>query len=143
MEARDLGVGEADLKGTVREVGGRGAEAAYPPDHRGRLTPAGTRAAVACVHAVMQQVRDNRSEQEFTLEVEGETAVAAYQREGDTIVFTHTLVPPRLEGHGVGSRLVRGALDLARDEGLRVIAQCPFVAAYIKRHPEYRDLLVR
>lgn len=98
---------------------------------------------VRFVDAPMQQVRDNRSEQEFTLEVEGETAVAAYQREGDVVVFTHTVVPPRIEGHGVGSRLIRGALDIVRDEGLTVVAQCPFVAAYIERHPAYRDLLAR
>ena len=49
--------------------------------------------------------------------------------------------PPAIEGHGVGSKLVRGALDAARDQGLRVVPQCPFVAAYIKRHPEYEDLL--
>lgn len=89
----------------------------------------------------MQKVENNRSEQEFTLEADGETAVAAYQREGDTIVFTHTRVPEAIEGQGVGSRLIRGALDAARDEGLRVVPQCPFVKAYIDKHPEYRDLL--
>lgn len=89
----------------------------------------------------MPPVIDNRAEQQFTLEERGETAVAAYQREGDVIVFTHTVVPPAIEGHGVGSKLVRGALDAARDQGLRVVPQCPFVAAYIKRHPEYEDLL--
>ena len=89
----------------------------------------------------MQQVQDNGSEQEFTLEADGEVAVAAYQREGDTIVFTHTVVPPRLEGRGVGSRLVRGALDQARDQGLTVVPQCPFVRAFIERHQEYCDLL--
>jgi uncharacterized protein len=89
----------------------------------------------------MQKVENNRSEQEFTLVADGETAVAAYQLEGDTIVFTHTRVPPAIEGQGVGSRLIRGALDAARDEGLKVVPQCPFVAAYIDKHPEYRDLL--
>lgn len=89
----------------------------------------------------MQQVHDNRSEQEFTLDVDGERAVAAYQRENGVIVFTHTVVPPAIEGRGVGSRLVRGALDAARDQGLKVVPQCPFVRAYIERHPEYRELL--
>ena len=89
----------------------------------------------------MQQLRDNRAEQEFTLEVDGQTAVAAYQREGGGIVFTHTLVPPEIEGRGVGSKLIRGALDSARDQGLRVVPQCPFVRAYIDKHPEMRDLL--
>ncbi|MFS0773387.1 GNAT family N-acetyltransferase [Sphingomonas sp. 1P08PE] len=89
----------------------------------------------------MQQVRNLRSEQEYVLDIDGERAVAAYQREGDTIVFTHTVVPPAIEGRGVGSRLIRAALDDARDQGLKVVPQCPFVGAYIERHPEYRDLL--
>ncbi len=89
----------------------------------------------------MDQVRDNRSEQEFELKTGGDKAVAAYQLEGDTIVFTHTVVPPAIEGQGVGSRLIRGALDLVRDRGLKVVPQCPFVAAYVDKHPAYRDLL--
>lgn len=89
----------------------------------------------------MSNVIDHRAEQEFTLEARGHRAVAAYQREGDRLVFTHTVVPPEIEGHGVGSRLVRGALDQVRDQGLKVVPQCPFVRAYVERHPEYRDLL--
>ncbi len=90
---------------------------------------------------IMNTVHDNASEQEFELDVEGHRALAAYQREGDTIVFTHTKVPQEIEGRGVGSKLIRAALDNARDQGLTVVPQCPFVAAYIERHPEYRDLL--
>lgn len=89
----------------------------------------------------MDRVHDNRAEQEFELTVDGERAVAAYQLEGDAIVFTHTIVPPAIEGHGVGSKLIRGALDQVRDRGLKVVPQCRFVAAWIARHPEYRDLL--
>ena len=89
----------------------------------------------------MQKVHDNRSEQEFDLEVDGHRAIAAYQMEGDTIVFTHTKVPEAIEGQGVGSKLIRAALDSARDRGLTVVPQCAFVAAFIDRHPEYRDLL--
>ena len=89
----------------------------------------------------MDRVHDNRAEQEFELTVAGARAIAAYQREGDTIVFTHTAVPAAIEGHGVGSKLVRAALDSARDQRLRVVPQCPFVAAWIGKHPEYRDLL--
>ena len=86
-------------------------------------------------------VRDNRAEQEFELDVDGHRAIAAYQIEGDTIVFTHTLVPEAIAGRGIASKLIRAALDSARDQRLKVVPQCPFVAAYIKRHPEYRDLL--
>jgi predicted GNAT family acetyltransferase len=88
-------------------------------------------------------VRDNRAEQEFELEVDGHRAVAAYQLEGNRIVFTHTKVPHAIEGRGVGSRLIRAALDSARDQHLTVVPQCPFVATYIERHPEYRDLLAK
>ena len=89
----------------------------------------------------MTQVHDNRSEQEFEITVDGHRAVAAYQLEGDTIVFTHTLVPAAIEGRGVASKLIRSALDSARDRGLKVVPQCRFVRAYIDKHPEYRDLL--
>ena len=92
-------------------------------------------------NGLMPDVTDNRSEHEFELVVDGHRAVAAYQMEDDTIVFTHTVVPEAIEGRGVGSRLIRAALDSARDRKLKVIPQCPFVAAYIQRHPEYRDLL--
>ena len=88
-----------------------------------------------------EQVTDNRAEAEFELVVDGYRAIAAYQREEGTIVFTHTVVPKAIEGRGVASKLIRAALDSARDQGLKVVPQCPFVRAYIERHPEYRDLL--
>jgi predicted GNAT family acetyltransferase len=50
-------------------------------------------------------------------------------------------VPPDLQGRGLGSALVRGALLLAREQGERVVPVCPFVAAYIERHTEFQDLL--
>ena len=89
----------------------------------------------------MDIVRDNKAEHEFELVVDGHRALAAYQMEGDTIVFTHTIVPKAIEGRGVASKLIRAALDSARDRGLKVVPQCPFVAAYIKRHPDTQDLL--
>ncbi|WBH15165.1 GNAT family N-acetyltransferase [Sphingomonas radiodurans] len=89
----------------------------------------------------MKKVRDNRAEQEFELEVDGHRALAAYQREGNRIVFTHTTVPPAIEGRGVASKLIRAALDSARDQRLKVVPQCAFVAGFIRKHPEYRDLV--
>ncbi len=94
-----------------------------------------------CDTPAMPDVTDNRAEYEFELVVGGHRAVAAYQMEGDTIVFTHTVVPPAIEGRGVGSKLIKAALDSARDRGLKVVPQCPFVRAYIERHPEYRSLV--
>jgi uncharacterized protein len=66
---------------------------------------------------------------------------AQYRRRGDRIVFLHTEVDDAFEGQGVGSALVRGALDDARSAGLRVVVECPFVKSYIERHPEYDDLV--
>jgi predicted GNAT family acetyltransferase len=90
---------------------------------------------------VTAEVRDNRAEQRFELEADGFTAVAAYHRHGDHITFTHTEVPAELAGRGIGSRLVKGALAQVRAEGLKVKPVCPFVRAYIGKHPEEQDLL--
>ena len=89
----------------------------------------------------MDQVHDNAAEHRYELTVDGGTAIAAYQDEGGSRVFTHTLVPPELEGHGVGTRLVAGALADVRARGLKLVPHCPFVAAYVERHPEVWDLL--
>ena len=87
------------------------------------------------------KVIDNGAEHRFELAEGGANAIAAYRIEGDTISFTHTVVPEEIEGQGVGSRLVRGALDQVREKGLRVAPLCHFVKGYIERHPEYQDLL--
>ncbi|WP_433058282.1 GNAT family N-acetyltransferase [Dactylosporangium sp. CS-033363] len=83
------------------------------------------------------EVSDNAAEHRYEIRVDGEKAGFAYYRlGGDTVTFTHTEVEPQYEGQGVGSKLANGALTLAKDAGLSIIAQCPFIAAYIKRHPE-------
>jgi uncharacterized protein len=87
------------------------------------------------------QVRDNADEQRFELKIEDATAFLAYRREGEALSLDHTEVPEHLSGRGVGSALVEGTLKLIRSRGLRVIARCTFVAAYIERHPEYRSML--
>ncbi|WP_159793658.1 GNAT family N-acetyltransferase [Puerhibacterium puerhi] len=73
---------------------------------------------------------------------DGTVAGAAYYHPlGDALVFTHTEVDPALEGQGIGSRLVAGALAAAREAGQKVVPLCPFVRAYMARHPEHDDLL--
>ena len=89
----------------------------------------------------MSDVVDNRGRQRFELDVEGHLAMAFYKMEGNVITFIHTEVPPELSGRGVGSTLVQGALDQVRANGMNVIADCPFVKAWIGKHPEYKDLL--
>jgi len=64
-----------------------------------------------------------------------------YEIAGNVITFIHTEVPPELGGKGVGSKLIKGALDQVRAEGFKVIAQCEFVKAYIAKHADYADLL--
>ena len=89
-----------------------------------------------------QDVRDDPAEQRYELAVGGgETAYAAYDLAGDTIAFTHTVVPPDRQGEGLGTVLIRGALNDVRRRGLGVIPQCPFVAAYMNGRPETQDLL--
>jgi predicted GNAT family acetyltransferase len=86
-------------------------------------------------------VVDNRARERFELGADGHRAFAHYHREDGRIIFTHTLVPPELEGRGIGSRLIAAALAQVRAEGLKVVPQCPFVRAYIDKHSEERDLL--
>ena len=75
--------------------------------------------------------------------VEGELALAYYRLDGNKIVLTHTEVPPRFSGQGVGSRLAKGVFDAIRVRGRKAVAECPFMAAFADRHPEYADLLDR
>jgi len=86
-------------------------------------------------------INDNTADSQFEAHVGPYVGVIQYERLGDIITFTHTETPEELEGHGVASKLARVALDDARAQRLRVVPICPFVAAYIKRHPEYSDLV--
>jgi predicted GNAT family acetyltransferase len=86
-------------------------------------------------------VSNNAAQHRFELEVDGHVAAAYYERTGDLITFEHTEVPAELGGKGIGSKLVKGALDQVRAEGLSVVPQCPFVKAWIEKHPDYSNLL--
>jgi predicted GNAT family acetyltransferase len=87
-------------------------------------------------------VYQNTEENRFELDINGAVAAAYYALAPGVITFTHTEVPAELNGKGIGSRLIRGALDAVRAQGLKVVAECPFVRAYIGKHSEYADLLV-
>jgi predicted GNAT family acetyltransferase len=79
----------------------------------------------------------------YELHVDGRLAgFARYRPHADHIEFLHTEVDPEFEGQGLGSRLAAGALDDVRASGDRATATCPFIAAYVKRHPEYEDVVV-
>jgi uncharacterized protein len=89
----------------------------------------------------MNEIVNNKAHHRFEFVVDGHLAAAHYTSEGDVITFVHTEVPPELGGRGIGSILVQGALDQVRAAGWKVIAECPFVKAWIGKHPEYQDLL--
>ena len=89
-------------------------------------------------------VTDDADRQRYEARVDGVLAgYATYELIPNGIVFLHTRTEPAYEGHGVGSHLAQFALDDARRRGLEVIPRCPFIAAYIDRHPEYADLVDR
>ncbi len=89
----------------------------------------------------MSEVTNNEAGQRYELEVDGQLALAAYRLRDGRITFTHTEVPDTLEGRGIGSKLVKAALDDVRTQGLKVIPACPFVKHYMDKHPEVQDLL--
>ena len=89
-----------------------------------------------------ESFRDNASLHRFELEVDGHVAFVRYTRAPGTITLVHTEVPDALGGRGVGSRLARLVLEAARLEGSRVVPVCPFIAAWMKKHPEFDDLRV-
>lgn len=86
-------------------------------------------------------VVNNTAKHRYELEVEGHLAATYYKLADGVITFVHTEVPPELGGKGVGSRLVKGALDQVRAAGLKVVAQCVFVKGWIEKHPDYANLL--
>ena len=81
-------------------------------------------------------VVDNRDDSRFELTVDGHTAVLNYERTPKSLVLVHTEVPEPLRGRRVGDALVKAALAGARGEGLRIVAVCPFVRAYFRKHPQ-------
>jgi predicted GNAT family acetyltransferase len=87
-------------------------------------------------------VCDNESHHRYELREGDAVAFSVYRRRGEVTTFVHTEVPESLAGRGIGSALIRGALDIERASSRRVVAQCSFVARFIAGHPEYQDLLV-
>lgn len=89
------------------------------------------------------QVRDNPSTQRFELATEAGVAYVSYRVTGGVVSLDHTEVPDALTGRGIGATLVKGTLELIGSRKQQVIANCPFVARYIERHPEYRGILAQ
>lgn len=87
------------------------------------------------------EVTNDEVRQQFHSTVEGQRSVLDYELENGTIVFTHTGVPPPLEGRGIGTALAKAGLDYARSKNLKVVPACSFIRVYIRRHPEFQDLV--
>jgi predicted GNAT family acetyltransferase len=87
------------------------------------------------------EVKNNEKEQRYEVTSGEHTAMLLYEHEENTLTLLHTEVPPAMEGHGIASKLAHTALEDARAQHLSVIPSCPFVASYIRRHPEYLTLL--
>jgi uncharacterized protein len=89
----------------------------------------------------MAGVRDNKALHRFELDVGYQTAFANYRQTPDAVIITHTETPRALRGRGVASELVKGALEMIRADGHKVIAGCGFVVDYLDKHPEYADVV--
>ncbi len=86
---------------------------------------------------------NNKGQQQFELHSDGETAVLQYRFHEGLIWLMHTEVPAKLEGKGIASALAHFSLEWARENNIKAKVLCPFVAIYLKRHPEYNDIVVR
>ena len=88
-------------------------------------------------------VRNNKQEGRFELDLEGgQAAYVVYEAAGEGVLaLTHTEVPAEFEGKGVGGALVKGALEIVRGENLKIVPTCRFVSVYLRRHPEYQELV--
>jgi predicted GNAT family acetyltransferase len=86
-------------------------------------------------------IRDNKAQSRFELDVGGALAFANYRLAPGKVIITHTETPRALRGRGIASTLVKGALELIRADGLKVVVGCSFVMDYLDKHPEDADLV--
>jgi uncharacterized protein len=85
---------------------------------------------------------DNPARSRFEMHVGGERAgLVQYNLHGDTLTLIHTEVNDKFQGMGLASKLARAVLDSARERGLAVLPYCPYITGWIRKHPDYRDLV--
>jgi len=87
------------------------------------------------------EVRHNAGAERFETAVEGHDCVLDYTLADGVIAMNRVYVPPPVEGRGIAGAITRYALDYSRDRGWKVVPRCPYVAAWIKRHPDYEELV--
>jgi len=100
----------------------------------GQIAKANCEVAMSLSERGYAAITDNPMKSRFEFSMNAETAFLVYERTDDTLTLIHTEVPPALRGHHVGDALVEAALKSAQTQGLRVVAICPFVRAYMRRH---------
>lgn len=94
------------------------------------------------MEATDNSIHLNDGQHRFEMLTDGKPSFVEFQRVDDTtLALVHTEVHPDLEGKGVGAKLVKAVLDYIRAHQLQIMPYCPFVAAYLKRHPDYQDLV--
>lgn len=86
-------------------------------------------------------VTNNLQNLRYEVDTDGEKAYLEYRWHKGIIALMHTFVPENFEGKGIAGLLVKTALENAKTEGLKIMVYCPFVSSYLKRHPEYQELI--
>jgi len=84
---------------------------------------------------------DNKAHHRFEMHIDGAIAFLIYRLNEPVITLVHTEVPESMEGKGVASALIEKVLDYIEKQGLRLVPECPFVRAYLKRHPDWKRIL--
>jgi len=85
-------------------------------------------------------VQHHPDRKRFEIQTDGDTAYVEYVDRSQTLILTHTFVPPSLRGRGLAGQLVRHALDFARKAGKTIDPQCSYAESFMEQHPEYADL---
>lgn len=93
------------------------------------------------MEAMQTDVKDNPACSRYELEVDGQIVFGDYRRQGDVLAVTHVEAPHALRGSGAAGRFMQGLMDTARAEGFKVRPLCGYAAAWIRRHPDYGDLV--
>ncbi len=86
------------------------------------------------------EVVHNSAQKRFEIQIGDQIAMVKYILGSSEIIFTHTEVPEALEGHGIAGKMAKVAVEYAKAQGLRIRPTCPYIAEYIKRHPEYHSI---
>jgi predicted GNAT family acetyltransferase len=93
--------------------------------------------------SIAPSIRDEPERNRFVMRIRGGEAFATYRRANGYLVISHTEVPATLRGQGIGSELAAGVFEFARSKGEHIVPACSFLADWVRRHPEYRDVLAR